>query len=68
MADIAGIPRKQAKTVNLGLMYGMGKNKLANILDLSIDEATTLLNKYNDKVPFLRSFQIKLSKSFNWNN
>ena len=33
-------------------MYGMGKGKLANILDLSIDEATSLLDKYNDKVPF----------------
>ena len=43
VADIAGIPRKQAKTVNLGLMYGMGKGKLANILDLSMEEATTLL-------------------------
>ena len=28
VADMAGIERKQAKTINLGLMYGMGKNKL----------------------------------------
>ena len=55
VADIAGIPRKQAKTVNLGLMYGMGKAKLANILDLSVDEATSLLEKYNERVPFLKS-------------
>ena len=59
VADIAGIPRKQAKTVNLGLMYGMGKGKLANILDLSIEEATSLLDKYNDKVPFLKSVSEK---------
>lgn len=62
VADIAGIPRKQAKTVNLGLMYGMGKGKLANILDLSVDEATALLNKYNDKVPFLKSISEKTTK------
>ena len=62
VADIAGISRKQAKTVNLGLMYGMGKNKLANILDLSIDEATTLLNQYNDKVPFLKSISDKATQ------
>ncbi len=62
VADIAGIPRKQAKTVNLGLMYGMGKGKLANILDLSVDEATTLLDKYNDKVPFLRSISEKTTR------
>tara|TARA_Y100000593_G_scaffold83486_1_gene157365 strand:+ start:2342 stop:4252 length:1911 start_codon:yes stop_codon:yes gene_type:complete len=59
VADIAGIPRKQAKTVNLGLMYGMGKGKLANILDLSMEEATSLLDKYNDKVPFLKSVSDK---------
>ena len=59
VADIAGIPRKQAKTVNLGLMYGMGKGKLANILDLSMEEATSLLDKYNDKVPFLKSVSEK---------
>jgi DNA polymerase I-like protein with 3'-5' exonuclease and polymerase domains len=59
VADIAGIPRKQAKTVNLGLMYGMGKGKLANILDLSMEEATTLLDKYNDKVPFLKRISEK---------
>ena len=62
VADIADIPRKQAKTVNLGLMYGMGKGKLANILDLSVDEATALLNKYNDKVPFLKSISEKTTK------
>ena len=62
VADIAGISRKQAKTVNLGLMYGMGRNKLANILDLSIDEATTLLTQYNDKVPFLKSISDKATQ------
>ena len=62
VADIAGIPRKQAKTVNLGLMYGMGKGKLANILDLSVEEATALLEKYNDKVPFLKSISEKTTR------
>ena len=28
VADMAEIPRSQAKTINLGLFYGMGKNKL----------------------------------------
>ena len=28
VADMADIPREQAKTINLGLFYGMGKNKL----------------------------------------
>jgi DNA polymerase I-like protein with 3'-5' exonuclease and polymerase domains len=29
VADLCGIERTQAKTIGLGLMYGMGKNKLA---------------------------------------
>jgi DNA polymerase I-like protein with 3'-5' exonuclease and polymerase domains len=59
VADMANIPRKQAKTVNLGIMYGMGKAKLANVMDIEIEEAEKLLNTYNQKVPFLRSLSEK---------
>ena len=54
VADLAGIERKQAKTIGLGLMYGMGKNKLANSLGLSTEEASALIAKYNRKVPFVK--------------
>jgi len=54
VADMAEIPRKEAKTVNLGIMYGMGKKKLANVLDITEDEATSLLNKYYERVPFVK--------------
>jgi DNA polymerase I-like protein with 3'-5' exonuclease and polymerase domains len=59
VADMANIPRKQAKTVNLGIMYGMGKGKLANVMDIDIDEASSLLETYNQKVPFLKSLSEK---------
>ena len=62
VADIVGIDRKQAKTIGLGLMYGMGKNKLANMLNLPLDEATSLINKYNRKVPFMRNLSDKCMK------
>ena len=55
VADIAGISRKQAKTVNLGIMYGMGRGKLAGVLDITEDEAKQLLVQYGDKVPFVKS-------------
>jgi len=55
VADMAGISRKQAKTVNLGIMYGMGKAKLANQLGISQDEAKHLLDLHEEKVPFVRS-------------
>jgi DNA polymerase I-like protein with 3'-5' exonuclease and polymerase domains len=54
VADMAGIERKQAKTIGLGLMYGMGKNKLAGQLDLPVDEASELMGTFHNKVPFLR--------------
>jgi DNA polymerase I-like protein with 3'-5' exonuclease and polymerase domains len=52
-ADIVGVPRKQAKDINLGLFYGMGKNKLANTLGLELDEAKGLFKEYHAKVPFV---------------
>jgi len=54
VADMAGIQRKQAKTIGLGLMYGMGKNKLAAQLDLPVDDASELMATFHEKVPFLR--------------
>jgi len=54
VADLVGIDRKQAKTIGLGLMYGMGKNKLANMLGVSFDEAKELINKYNNRAPFVK--------------
>ena len=54
VADLVGIERNQAKTIGLGLMYGMGKNKLANSLGVSKEEADELIVKYNRKVPFVK--------------
>ncbi len=54
VADMAGITRKQAKTIGLGLMYGMGKRKLSEQLDLSLEEASELIQTFHDRVPFLR--------------
>lgn len=54
VADMAGISRKEAKTVNLGIMYGMGKAKLANQLGVTEGEAKHLLELHEEKVPFVR--------------
>lgn len=39
----------------LGAVYGMGKNKLAQQLSVSLDEATSILNRLDQKVPFVRA-------------
>ena len=54
VADMAGISRTQAKTINLGLFYGMGKAKLSKELGISKDAAENLLNKYHTRVPFVK--------------
>ena len=54
IADMAGIERKQAKTINLGIMYGMGKNKLMAELGLMKDAAEKLLKTYHQKAPFVK--------------
>lgn len=54
VADLAGISRKQAKTVNLGIMYGMGRGKLAATMDITDEEAKILLANYHNRVPFVK--------------
>ena len=55
VADMAGVERSHAKTINLGIMYGMGIGKLAQTLgDIPFKEAKTLRNEYDEKVPFIR--------------
>jgi DNA polymerase I-like protein with 3'-5' exonuclease and polymerase domains len=54
VAEMAQINRKQAKTINLGMMYGMGVNKLSEQLDIPIDEAKALINQYHERVPFVK--------------
>ena len=54
VANIAGIPRGQAKTINLGLFYGMGKAKLQAQLGVTDQIAKDLLAVYHSKVPFVK--------------
>ena len=55
VAKLANIKRKEAKTINLGLFYGMGKAKLQQSLDLeNKEDADKLFNNYHDSVPFVK--------------
>ena len=54
VADMAEIPRSQAKTINLGLFYGMGKAKLQAELGVSKEKADELFDQYHSKVPFVK--------------
>jgi len=60
VADMAKISRKQAKTINLGLFYGMGKGKLQEELNLDKAQAEKLFKSYHDKVPFVKELSDNL--------
>ena len=62
VAEMADIPRKQAKTINLAMMYGMGVNKLSGQLDISVDEAKDLMKQYNERVPFVKQLMQGVTK------
>ena len=53
-ADMAGVERKLAKTIGLGVMYGMGYNKLAKELDMEPQDAKKMLQDFHGKVPFMK--------------
>ena len=55
VAEMADIPRSQAKTINLGLFYGMGKNKLMAELGINEDKAKDLFKQYHNRVPFVKT-------------
>ena len=54
VAEMASINRKQAKTINLGMMYGMGVNKLSEQLDIDVEDAKSLVKQYHERVPFVK--------------
>jgi DNA polymerase I-like protein with 3'-5' exonuclease and polymerase domains len=60
---MAGIPRSQAKTINLGLFYGMGARKLSNELGIETEEAKLLLQDYNQRVPFVKQLANRCMES-----
>jgi len=52
--------RDVQKTINFGLAYGMSEYKLANTIQVSVDEARNIINKFFSKVPKVQKFLDKL--------
>ena len=63
VAELAGIDRKTAKTIGLGIMYGMGKGKLADQLGVDVDEASDILMRFNTYAPFVRQMADTVMRS-----
>ena len=61
VAEMADIPRSQAKTINLGLFYGMGKNKLQAELGINKEKADVLFKQCHSRVPFVKQLMDNVS-------
>lgn len=55
-ADLVGIERDPAKTLNFGLLYGMGVDKLSLQLGVSVEDARRFKKKYFNALPSVESF------------
>jgi DNA polymerase-1 len=61
IAELTGLDRYSAKTINFGLAYGEGIKTLTRQLGKSPDEAAALLTQYHENAPFIRPLSQYLS-------
>lgn len=55
-ADLTGLTRQAAKTLNFGLLYGMGIQKLADALKITYEEAKEFKHQYFRALPMVKQF------------
>lgn len=71
-ADLTSLSRKAAKTLNFGLIYGMGIAKLAKAIGVTEAEAKVFKEKYFDALPGVRRFlwnarEAQEKRGYTWN-
>ncbi len=54
--------RRKAKTINFGLLYGMGPQKLSRELTISLEEAKGFMQKYFSKLEKVRQFYDQIER------
>jgi DNA polymerase-1 len=64
ISDALGIQRRHAKTINLALMTGAGKGKIASELGLPLHEGMRVVEQYFDGLPELKEFQRQATRAF----
>lgn len=63
VSEITGLGYDPAKNMNFGLVYGMGKAKMANDLGVSIEEAAPIFNTYHERLPFVKLLSKNVQKA-----
>lgn len=59
-AQLTGLPRKEAKSINFGIIYGLGMEALCTSLGVDREEGETIVRQYNSKLPFVRPLYNKV--------
>ncbi len=54
VSELTGLARKPAKNLNFGLVYGMGKAKLAKTLGVDDIAAAEIMEIYHGRAPFIK--------------
>lgn len=62
-SEITGVPRKQAKNINFGVVYGMGVPMLANELGVTLDEAKAIMAQFQGNAPFMKGMLDRCSNA-----
>lgn len=72
-ADMMGVSRKYAKTLNFALLYGSGVANMADLLGVSENQARDLRNLYFSRLPNVQKFIKRVVKTaeargyvYNW--
>lgn len=63
VANICKIERKEAKTINLAISYGMSRLALAEKLNIRANKASEIFKRYNILVPYLHFLNKKVKES-----
>jgi len=63
-ADACGCSRYNAKTVNFGLVYGMGGKTLAKKIKVSVEEAQRYIDRYFDTYSGVKEFWAESERNF----
>jgi DNA polymerase I-like protein with 3'-5' exonuclease and polymerase domains len=53
-AELTGVARKYAKSINFGLVYGMGEKTMADNLGRPLDEVKPMFGEYHERLPFVK--------------
>lgn len=65
IVHLTGVTRRNSKTISLGSMYGMGRQKLADQLGMTFDQASKIFDKFHSNVPFLEELTQAVQQAAN---